>query len=168
MDDPDVAEWIASQTDWYGQRQSEWVELLLPYALSLGATTFAAVGNCWGGYMVMRLSSYAEFKAGVCLHPAITVVGKHILKENIYELFDEVQCPQLMVTAGDDDDNEKRGGLANKVWGVMKFGPKCEFREFPDMKHGWTVRGDMRDECVANAFRAAFNALLGFLGTHLR
>jgi hypothetical protein len=42
----------------------EWVELLLPYAKSLGAVTFAAAGNCWGGYMVMRLSSYAEFKAG--------------------------------------------------------------------------------------------------------
>ncbi len=38
--------------------------MLLPYAKSLGAVTFAAVGNCWGGYMVMRLSSYAEFKAG--------------------------------------------------------------------------------------------------------
>jgi dienelactone hydrolase len=52
----------------YGQRiimlQMEWVEKLLPYAKSLGATTFAAVGNCWGGYMVMRLSSYTEFKAG--------------------------------------------------------------------------------------------------------
>jgi dienelactone hydrolase len=42
----------------------EWVEQLLPYAKSLGATAFAAVGNCWGGYMVMRLSSYTEFKAG--------------------------------------------------------------------------------------------------------
>jgi hypothetical protein len=27
---------------------------------------------------------------------------------------------------------------------VMKFGNKCEFREYPDMRHGWTVRGDMR------------------------
>ncbi len=70
----------------------------------------------------------------------------------LFQLFDEVQCPQLMVTAGrkkhdfeffrisladlwskftlysyksygqflifegDDDENEKLGGLANKVW----------------------------------------------------
>jgi hypothetical protein len=27
---------------------------------------------------------------------------------------------------------------------VMKFGNKCEFREYPDMRHGWTVRGDLR------------------------
>ena len=26
--------------------------------------TFGAVGTCWGGYMVLRLSSYGEFKAG--------------------------------------------------------------------------------------------------------
>lgn len=168
VEDPDLVDWIASQTDWYGQRQVEWVEQLLPYAKSLGALAFAAVGNCWGGYMVMRLSSYGEFKAGVSLHPAITVVAKHILKEDIYELFDEVQCPQLMITAGEDDDNEKLGGLANKVWGVMKFGDKCEFREYPDMRHGWTVRGDMRDAAVNGACRAAFNALLGFLGTHMR
>jgi hypothetical protein len=53
----------------------EWVELLLPYAKSLGAVTFAAVGNCWGGYMVMRLSSYAEFKAGKHSIIAYSVIG---------------------------------------------------------------------------------------------
>jgi hypothetical protein len=53
----------------------EWVELLLPYAKSLGAVTFAAAGNCWGGYMVMRLSSYAEFKAGKHSFHAYTVVS---------------------------------------------------------------------------------------------
>ena len=26
--------------------------------------SFGAVGTCWGGYMVLRLSSYGEFKAG--------------------------------------------------------------------------------------------------------
>jgi hypothetical protein len=53
----------------------EWVELLLPYAKSLGAVTFAAAGNCWGGYMVMRLSSYAEFKAGKHSIIAYSVIG---------------------------------------------------------------------------------------------
>ena len=27
---------------------------------------------------------------------------------------------------------------------VMSLGGACEFREFPDMTHGWTTRGDIR------------------------
>jgi hypothetical protein len=35
-------------------------------------------------------------------------------------------------------------GLLVILTRVMKFGDKCEFREYPDMRHGWTVRGDIR------------------------
>jgi len=164
--DPDLEEWIVKQTDWAGQRQFEWVEQLLPYARSHGAETFGAVGTCWGATMVMRLSSYGEFKAAACMHPALSFIVESILKEELYEILDEVQCPQLMITAGNDHANEKPNGLANKVWRVMKFGPKCEFKEYPDMEHGWTVRGDIRDVRMENAARAAFNAVIAFMLTN--
>ena len=44
--------------------QADWVETILPYARSQGAKVFGCAGTCWGGYMVMRLSAYSEFKAG--------------------------------------------------------------------------------------------------------
>ena len=44
--------------------QADWVETILPYARSQGAKVFGCAGTCWGGYMVMRLSAYNEFKAG--------------------------------------------------------------------------------------------------------
>ena len=50
----------------------------------------------------------------------------------------------------------------------MSFGEECLYREYPDMLHGWTVRGDNRREDVSNAARAAFNSMLGFLATHLK
>eukprot|EP00090_Calanus_glacialis_P010734 TRINITY_DN19192_c0_g1_i1.p1 TRINITY_DN19192_c0_g1~~TRINITY_DN19192_c0_g1_i1.p1 ORF type:complete len:253 (-),score=69.10 TRINITY_DN19192_c0_g1_i1:79-837(-) len=165
--DEDLACWLTGQSDWYGQRQAEWVETILPYARSHGAEVFGCVGTCWGGYMVMRLSAYGEFKAGVSLHPATTCIAENMLNEKMYEVLDEVGCPQLVLTAGEDHSNEKPGGLADKVWGVMSFGGSCVLRSYPDMMHGWTVRGDMRDQAVNNAATAAFNAMKGFLNTHV-
>jgi len=161
----DLGSWLAGQSDWYGKRQADWVETILPYARSQGAKVFGCAGTCWGGYMVMRLSAYNEFKAGVSLHPATTAIAEDILKEELYEVLDEVRCPQLVLTAGDDHANEKPGGLAAKVWGVMNFGGGCVLRTYPDMVHGWTVRGDMRDQAVNNAATAAFNALKFFFNT---
>ena len=51
---------------------------------------------------------------------------------------------------------------------VMSFGEECLYREYPDMLHGWTVRGDNRREDVSNAAKAAFNSMLGFFSTHLK
>ena len=84
--DEDLASWLTGQSDWYGQRQAEWVETILPYARSQGAEVFGCVGTCWGGYMVMRLSAYGEFKAGVSLHPATTCIGENMLNETMYEV----------------------------------------------------------------------------------
>ena len=51
---------------------------------------------------------------------------------------------------------------------VMSFGEECLYREYPDMQHGWMVRGDNRREDVNNVVRAAWNSTLGFLTTHLK
>ena len=51
---------------------------------------------------------------------------------------------------------------------VMNFGEECIYREYRDMQHGWTVRGDNRREDVNNAARAAFTSMLGFFSTHLK
>ena len=39
------------------------------------------------------------------------------LKRHLSQVLDEVACPQLVLTAGEDHSNEKPGGLADKVWG---------------------------------------------------
>jgi len=163
----DLGEWIQKQTDWRGKRQVEWVETILPYAREHGAEVFGVAGTCWGSYMVTRLSAYGEFKAGASIHPATTAIAEMILGEELYEVLDEVGCPQLVLTAGDDHENEKPGGLANKVWGVMSIGPGCIFRQYPDMVHGWLTRGDVRDSGVENCSRAALMAIKGFFATHI-
>ena len=66
--------------------------------------------------------------------------------------------------------NSKVGTLAFNliILRVMSFGEECIYREYRDMEHGWTVRGDNRREDVNNAARAAFTSLLGFFSTHLK
>ena len=54
------------------------------------------------------------------------------------------------------------------LYRVTSFGSSCVLRSYPDMMHGWMVRGDMRDQAVNNAAMAAFNALKGFLNTHVK
>jgi len=142
--------------------------MILPYARSHGATVFGCVGTCWGGYMVARLSGYTDFRAGVAFHPATTFIAENCNQEKLYEVLDEVQCPQMVLTAGNDHQNEKPGGLAQKVWGVMSFGGECIYREYRDMVHGWMVRGDVRKEEINNCTKAAFNSMLGFLNTYLK
>ena len=44
----------------------------------------------------------------------------------------------MFMPAGGDEDNVKIGGLGKKV-----LGDGVEVIEFPDMAHGWTVRGDL-------------------------
>merc|ERR1712080_373005 len=106
-----------------------------------------------------------EFKAGVTFHPATSYVVETLLQEKLYEILDEVQCPRLVLTAAEDNDNEKPGGLADRVWSGMSL--DCQFREYPDMEHGWTTRGDIRVPAVDNCSRAAFNSMKGFFATHL-
>ena len=76
---------------WYGEagRQTEVFDTILPYAKEQGAKVFGCVGTCWGGYMVSRLSSYSDFRAGVSFHPATTFIAETVNKEKLYEVRSE-------------------------------------------------------------------------------
>jgi hypothetical protein len=44
----------------------------------------------------------------------------------------------MFMPAGSDEANVKAGGLGKEI-----LGDGVEIIEFPDMQHGWTVRGDL-------------------------
>ena len=52
-----------------------------------------------------------------------------------------VRSPQLFMPAGADSPSCKAGGLAQEVLGDL-----LELVEFPDMKHGWSIRGGRNSE----------------------
>ena len=60
--------------------------------------------------------------------------------------------------------NLKNGkfGLGKKV-----MGDALEIVTFPDIKHGWSVRGDMNDSKVERDVKKAFNLALAFFRKYM-
>ncbi|XP_023322332.1 hydrolase tropI isoform X2 [Eurytemora carolleeae] len=141
--DADVGEFIKEKSNW-ASLEKDWKESILPYAESHGAKRFGTLGTCWGTYVGMRLSADPKMLAGVSWHPSHTpIIGK--LGEDSTEIMKAVQCPQLIMPAATDPVADKTGGEHVQI---LEEGAGVEVIEFPDMQHGWTVRGDMSDPKV--------------------
>ena len=78
-----------------------------------------------------------QIKCGVSFHPSHPPIFG-MINEVEEDRLKAVKCPQLLLPAGNDSDTVKTDGLAQKVLGK----DKCDVIEFPDMVHGWSVRGD--------------------------
>ena len=62
-----------------------------------------------------------------------------------------------------DPETVKSGGLSKQILGDM-----LEVVEFPDMIHGWTVRGDLKSsKNVARDVKKAYNLVLSFFKKYL-
>ena len=68
----------------------------------------------------------------------------------------------MFMPAGDDHENTKLGGLGKKI-----LSDGLEVIEFPEMKHGWTVKGDLSRPEVERDVKKAFNFVLAFFGKYL-
>jgi len=157
--------WVKEVTSWSSTRDF-WVENLYPYLNSAGVKCIGVVGTGWGAYLALRLSSYGEINAGVLINPAVSVIVES-LGEDLYEVFEEVGCPQLVINARTDCPNEKANGLAHRVWGSCSFGKKCEFMEMQDMVHGYLLTGDRSVECIGTQSRHTMRKTIQFLKTNM-
>merc|ERR1719495_2533188 len=144
----DEYSWLSSITDWNTMRDF-WVESLLPHLRdNLGVKAFGALGTGWGSYVATRLSSYEEILACVNIQPLISSAVE-AAKEDLYEVFEDVRCPTLMMSCRNNCPNEKPGGLANNIFSSCSFGKKCEFVELQDMMHGFLLEGERSVEAIA-------------------
>ena len=64
--------------------------------------------------------------------------------------------------AGNDHANVKTAGLAHNI-----LGPRLKIREFPEMVHGWTVRGDAEEPEVDRDTKLALDEAMNFLNEHM-
>ena len=67
---------------------------------------FDFIGTCWGTYVVVKLSSYVDLKAGISMHPSHTAICA-MLGVDEEKILKEVKCPQMFMPAGDDNENVK-------------------------------------------------------------
>jgi len=160
-------DWVKSVTDWNTFRDV-WVESLYPWIKeTIQPKSIGVVGTGWGAYVATRLAAYHEVNAGVHISPSVSVVVE-ALAEDLYEVLEEVSCPQLVVTTKDDCPNEKPGGLAERIFKSCSFGKNCEFLELSDLTHGFLLTGDRSLEAVARQSKSTMNSVLAFINTHLR
>ena len=102
------------------------------------------------------------FKAGVSFHPSHSPIAG-ILEESEEEILKNVKSPQIFMPADGDHENTYPGGLGKKV-----LGDGLGIIPFPDMKHGWTTRGDMTDPTVDRDVQKALNFALTFFGKYVK
>merc|ERR1712176_1408611 len=127
-DAKDDAEFFTKICDW-SKLHDFWVEKLWPYMRDeLKVRALGAVGTGWGSWVATRLSSYGEVLACVNVQPLISSAVE-AAKEDLYEVLEEVSCPQLMLTCRNNCPNEKPGGLASSVFNSSPFGKQCVFEE---------------------------------------
>jgi len=129
-----------------------------------GAKSIGILGFCWGSWVVFHASSSDKIHAGVSAHPSVRVAG--MLGENELDLSKAIKCPQLIMPAGNDPDNVKKGGAHIEELKKKSFGDKCEVVEFAQ-NHGWVPRGDISDPEVAKGFKDAMDLTIAFFRKHL-
>jgi len=156
-----VVAFLKANTD-LEKLKTDFESFVLPYAKKSGASSIGTFGFCWGSVPVIHFSSFNEIKCGVSFHPSHPPIFG-MIEANEEERLKAVKCPQLLMPAGNDADTVKTGGLAQKVL----CEEKCEVLEFPDMTHGWSVRGDCSKPEVERDVKKAFTAAVEFIAKHL-
>ena len=73
------------------------------------------------------------------------------------EILKEIKCPQFFLPADGDSPTTKFGGIGKEV-----LGDALEIVEFPEMQHGWSIRGDLGEQKVERDVQKAFNLSLAF------
>jgi len=136
-----------------------------PLLKSKGATVFGAVGFCAGTAPVLHLS-HSKLHAGAHMHPSHSFLAP-LYGTTTTALVEAVKCPQLMYTAGGDNADQKPGGAEEKILRGKAFGEKCEFREFPEMKHGWVSRGEITTPADARDYEEAMDGMIKFFHANL-
>ncbi|CAK5223356.1 unnamed protein product [Aphanomyces euteiches] len=122
-----------------------------------GVTKFGAMGYCMGAWIVAKYSATRGnvLSAGISFHPSW--VFEHLFhgEGSGVKIAEQITVPQLILTAGNDVEWIKPGGDVDKI--LASRGVPSVLREFPDVLHGWVIRGDLSDPVIAEAYRAAWD-----------
>ena len=114
------------------------------------------IGFCWGTWVL-----YNAQKAGVamdgciCMHPSLVI--EDMQGRSHSELLKAQNCPVMVAAAGNDAEWTKPGTEWEESSKALGFAEKSKFYLYPDMQHGWTNRGDIKDEKIARDVNLALS-----------
>jgi len=141
--------------DWETSVRADVFERVLPFLThQKGVKKIGFIGFCWGVSVVVRACAHGEpIHAGVGVHPSLTTT----------EMMDQVKCPILWMPAGNDPPLEPFKEVLSK----KPFAEKCGYRLFDEMKHGWSVRGDLTDPAIHRDVDECFRLAIEFFKNNL-
>jgi len=156
------ADYMRKNTNW-DLFKKDFQERILPLAQKSGAKCIGSISTCWGSYVGLRIATFPEVSVTVSMHPSHPILMSICNDDEPIILGRLTDKSHLMMPASNDHAHVKAGGLAAKV-----LGKRLTITEFPNMVHGWTVRGDeVVDPEVVAATAAAFDNAVTFLDTNL-
>lgn len=77
-----------------------------------------------------------------------------------------VKRPLLLLPAGSDSDDIRTGGELFETLKAENPGSETYSTEFADMQHGWSLRGDTKDEKIKEKVELAMNLIYAFFDKH--
>ncbi|KAI3965564.1 hypothetical protein MKX01_010521 [Papaver californicum] len=154
--DKDVWVWIESHGTDVGTQEAKTVVEALKVK---GISAVGAAGTCWGGKVVGELAKSDDLKAIVMMHPGlVTVDDIKEVKVPISILVPEVDhlCPPELVKQFEEVLQTKSDQVASFV------------KIFNGVKHGWTVRYDVKDKEAVKHAEEAHNNMLEWLVKYVK
>ena len=143
------------------------IRSLTAYLKSVGVEKITLLGFCWGGWVGTHLLANEEdAKNYTCLaigHPSVHL-EEYAFGKSIQDLFDRAQKPILMLpTIGDPDGYRENGSYYQSI--KSRF-PTSDTVDFPDVNHGFIVRGDLADPVIKEAVEKALDLIMRFINAH--
>jgi len=134
---------------------------VIPALHARGAKTIGALGLCAGSAISMHLATTDLITATASCHPS------HGRMAPVYgiasdKLIAAVKVPVLQYTAGNDQPEQKPGGIEEKTLAAKPFGSKNDFKEFPDVVHGWLSRHPITNAAELRDYRLALDGVITF------
>ena len=71
----------------------------------------------------------------------------------------------MVAAAGNDAEWTKPNDEWEKSSKELGFGEKSKFFVYPEMVHGWSIRGDIKDPTIVRDVDSAFKNVVDFLNS---
>jgi len=158
-------DWI-KQFPWPTQKPK--VDAAIALCKSKGITKIGVFGFCYGGHPACWASSENPelITCGVVFHPSMQL-EEFAFGGSLVGLMKSIKCPFLFAPAkGDLPMFAEKGPFGDAVKSSAKGG-ECVWKEFRDMEHGWTCRGDLGDVAIARDVEEAMKQAAEFVAKYL-
>eukprot|EP00992_Anisonema_acinus_P006595 TRINITY_DN210_c0_g1_i2.p1 TRINITY_DN210_c0_g1~~TRINITY_DN210_c0_g1_i2.p1 ORF type:complete len:256 (+),score=26.97 TRINITY_DN210_c0_g1_i2:53-820(+) len=153
--------WVKQVSPWEVIRAK--MEKVLNYVKD--AQKLAYLGFCYGGWLAFKCATLEPKPVAIAIpHPSCHLEN-FVFGEDIPAMVAGVACPVLFLPAGNDPPTYAPGG---EIFDLLKSKfPDTTSQAFPEVNHGWTLRGDLTNETVARDAKEALRLAFEFIQKYL-